>query len=153
MSWAAAVTAIKAHMAAGFTAWPVAWPNEEFPEPRDDGGKPINTDGTPKSFVECEIIGGDAGIRGVGKVGERLTIQPGLIRAYLATPRGTGTATIDAKAWAIASLFNRVEIATGAANCTVRCEDASVHGDVFEKGGGNLYAVMVSVPFDLYFLT
>jgi hypothetical protein len=144
MSWSAAVTAIKARMAAGFSAWPVSWPNEHFPEPRDDGGKPINPDGTPKAFVECEVIGGTARMQGIGLPGERLTVQPGLIRAYLAAPRGTGLDDLNTQADAIAALFNRAEFGS-----TVRCQDASVQGDVFAESG-NYALIMVSIPFDLY---
>lgn len=146
MSLAAAITAIKARMASGFTDWPVCWPNEAFSGDVDSGGKPVDTDGNPKAFVECEVIGGNARLQGVGTVGQRLTIQPGLIRAYLAVPAGTGTDDLNTKADAIAALFNRAEFGS-----TVRCQDASIAGDVFADTDGNYAMTMVSIPFDFYF--
>ncbi|GEM_PF-2185077 len=151
MGLAHAISAIKAHMASR-TGWPLVWPNEGFPAPCDHGGKPVDANGTPSGFVEAEIIGGAARTIGIGTVGQRVTVQPGLIRAYLAAPAGTGTDGVNGEADAIAALFHRITLPTAVPEEQVRCLDAGVHGDVFDRASGNVGAlVMVSISFEYTF--
>lgn len=143
---APAITAIKAQMAAQFTAWPVRWPNERFDGPVSSGGYPVDEQGNALPFVEAEVIGGRNRLRGVGVPGQRLWIHPGLIRAYVAVPSGSGTDEAQAKADLIAAAFERKEFGS-----LVRCEDASVFEDVAGFEEGMYYALMVSIVFEFYY--
>ena len=173
---APAVTAIKARMAAGFTDWPVRWPNERFPDPVDKGGYPVDAEGAPRPFVEAEVIGGENRLTGIGEPGRRLWIHPGLIRAYVAVPSGTGSDAAETAADAIAALFERQEFRPpplwflvagrwdedgfwqddvpwpgGPAERLVRCHDASVFAGVAGYEDGNYFVLMVSVRFDFFY--
>lgn len=143
---APAITAIKAQMAAQFTAWPVRWPNERLAAPVSSGGYPVDAEGNARPFVEAEVIGGQNRIRGVGAPGQRLWIHPGLIRVYIAVPNGTGTDEAQVKADLIAAAFERKEFGS-----LVRCHDASIFDGVAGFEEGNYYALMLSIDFEFYY--
>ena len=140
-----AVDAIKAHLAAGFTAWPVLVADEGF-DPSvqlDTAGKPIDSSGNKVPWIELRIVGGKNQMRGVGLPGQRLFVHPGIIYLHLAAPDGTAPADVRAKADQLSTLFERRQFGS-----TVRTEDASTNAGIAGFTDGEYTVTSVSIPFD-----
>lgn len=140
MSFAAAVTAIRATLAAGFTALPIKLPNEKARQADIAAG-----------FVVLEVLGGENRIHTAGKPGERLFLHAGDILASIFTPSGAGADAGLAHADTIGALFQRTDIPAPTVPQIVRTEDPSVGAGEEGDENGRYFRVTVSIPFDHFY--
>lgn len=145
---APAIAAIKAYVASNYSDWPLRWRNDRF----SDGSLelPVDVDGNPSPAIEAEIIGGRNAIEAFSTPGNRLFIQPGLIRFYLSVAEGGGDSEVAAEADVLAAILERKEFGQSGGQ-TVRTGDFSVFDDVASYVEGNRFVLMASVPFEFYY--
>ena len=142
-----AITAIKAYVAANYSASPVRWANEPFP----GGSYELPTDnGVPSPFVEVEVIGGRNAIEAFSVPGNRVFIHPAIIRFYIVVPQGTGIDAAIATADVFAAFMERKEFGQSAGQ-TVRTGDFSTYDDVASYEDGNRFVLLCSIPAEFYY--
>ena len=139
---APAVTAIRAYIAANYSALPIRWQNENWTG--------TNPQDTASPFIEVEIIGGRNAIHSTGSPGANLFIHPGLIRFYVFAPANTGMTAAMATADALAAFMERKEFGQSAGR-TVRTLDFSTYDNIATNEEGNFLVLCCSCPFDFYY--
>ena len=76
--------AIRAHLAAGFAALPIAWPNEDFERPVDAATNKV------LPFVVVELFSGGDEQSSIGAPGDNLFRSEGRLAMHVYVPRGAG---------------------------------------------------------------
>jgi hypothetical protein len=165
-----ATEGIKQYVQAGFSTWPLRWAGDRWTVRVDDNNNPISDDGTPRSFIEAEIIGGTNQLRAFSTPGNRVFIQPGSVRFYIAVEELTGMTAAEEVADELSELMERVSITPlfalldGDGNYVVssdgyrvvgadttmiiRTRDFSINHGVATMETGNYSVLMCTVPFD-----
>ena len=99
MSSDTSFTAIEAHLRTGFTAAPLVFENEAWPEPD-----------TPAAFVVVEVFGDFYAQESIGAPGQNLWRETGTILMHVLVPNDTGTLTARTLARQLVGLFREVTV-------------------------------------------
>lgn len=108
MGIAAVTTALKAYLGAGFSAAPVAWPNDAF-EP------PLAGDGAPLPWIAAEVQSRTFAQQSIGAypAADNRWDEEGFLSLYVMVPAGTGSATLDGLTDSLRELFRGTTLLGG----------------------------------------
>jgi hypothetical protein len=142
-SYADAVAAIKARLAAGWSTTPIVHENE-------DASAYAGVEGQPVPFVLLEIESDAAEQRSIGSPGSNWFQDSGAIRVTCFVPSGTGTDLALTYAGTIGELFRNAQIELGPGSCVRSWAPQVGRGGpaASENPEGRWYAVAVTTPFE-----
>ena len=142
--YAGAVAAIRARFEANWTATPIAFQNEAFPDQT-----------TP--WVYLEVIGNESKLRGAGTPGAHVWLYRGNIFIHVFVPVGYGAADAHAFAVAAGEIFRAKEFYNTDPGCAVRTgvgpdgEGPRTDGGGSDADNGNWWRVTCTIPFEFYY--
>lgn len=145
---------LKTRLAAAVTGgWPIRWANDPWAPDviLSEGNAPLNPDGTPRPYVEAEVIVG-ADTAYIAPEGQRLAYRLGLLRIYLVVGQNTGREVINQQADAIWPQFKRKTIQADASLWErLTTMDPRVDDNVAGVEKGDRYVKMITVPWEFYY--
>lgn len=133
MSSAAVYDAVHDHIVDGFTAAPLAFENEAWPDAA-----------TPAPFVYVEIFGDFYRQESIGAPGANLWRETGTILMHVMVPNDTGTREARLLARQLVALFREVEVSG------IRFRDMSIGAGEPGEERANFYRMTASVNFERY---
>lgn len=138
-----AVTAIRAHFEANYSALPVRWPNEDW-----ENGENPQAEGRP--FIEVEVIGGRNRLESYGTPGQRVFVHPGIVRFYVCAPISSGMDGALATADTIAGFMERVEFGRTGTEA-VRTGDFSTYDNTAAMEDGSFVVLTATCTFEWWY--
>jgi hypothetical protein len=143
--FAGAVAAIKARLAANWSATPIGYMNGAEPVTRNAAT------GTPEPWVLAEIVGAGANIHGTGTPGDRVWLYDGLIYCHVFMPKGSGDDVARQHAVALGEIFRNAEFYTETPGHAVRCWAPRVDGGGDGADDGLWFRMTATIPFEYWF--
>lgn len=121
--------AIKAHIGSSSLVWPIAWPNQDMPDPKPIPRIEVYIDRNDR--VDVSLSGGEA-------------VSRGFVRILVVDQRGVSTGNANAKSDAIASLFPKA-LRIGIADGNIVLTDAASIRSGFRDG--SQWVIPVIAPY------
>lgn len=131
MSSAAVYDDIHDHLVANFTAAPLVFENEPWPE-----------QDTPAAFVFIEIFGDFYAQESFGSPGQNLWRETGSINMHVIVPNDTGTRDARMLARQLVALFREVEVSG------IRFRDMAIGAGEPGEEKSNYYRMTATVDFE-----
>ena len=144
--YALAVAAIEERLSSNWTATPLAFENDRSPDI-------VGPDGERLAFVLCEVTTLDSRIKSIGRPGDHVTVDKGMIELTVFVPRGSGRETARAYAVQLAALFRTVRFFQEGGGVYVQTWTPVIgpgNPSRSENPSGSWWAILVSTPFDFY---
>lgn len=146
--YAGAKAAIRQRLIDGWTDTPITFQNEAPPTP----WPPLDADGFATGFVNLDLSSQPAVMRGAGRPGHQVWINPGFIYVHVFEPSGTGEAVATQRAVEIGELFRGTKFYDNGDGCYVRTWAPRIDGGGSGDDDGNWFRVTMSVPFEYWHL-
>ncbi len=138
-----ALAAIKARVTGNWTTTPLAFSNENMPDPKD-------TDGNPVPWVFFEIVSSGSDVVGSGVPGNQVIRYQGLIKCHVFVPTDTGIEVGFTHSVALGDIFKNQVFYNDTDGHYVRTLFPRIDEGTANSDDGLWYSVTATIPFEYW---